>query len=154
MKLNEFHRANIARQQEAFAPAHSIMALVVCVQEEVGELAASVLGFTGEKKRKAHLGRADVLDAVADAITYLSLVAGAVDCEDLEKLLADTFNMVSERAGSSITVSSAADEIERLREDLAEARAIAERQCDDTRKDADEAHDEDDAATIAGWRDG
>ena len=104
MNLNDFHKTNIARQQEAFAPAHSLTALVVCVQEEVGELAAAVLGVTGEKKRKAHMTRTDVLDAVADAMTYLSLVAGSVGCEDLEGLLADTFNMVSERAGSKLTV--------------------------------------------------
>jgi NTP pyrophosphatase (non-canonical NTP hydrolase) len=100
--LNDFHRQNIARQHEAFAPAHSLMALVACCAEEVGELAGAVLGVTGEKKRKAHLTNADVLDAVADAITYLSLVAGAVGCLDLEKLLGDTFNMVSDRVGSSI----------------------------------------------------
>src|SRR3954468_13370008 len=103
--LNEFHRANVARQHEAFAPPHSITALVVCVQEEVGELAAAVLGVTGEKKRKAHLTNADVLDAVADAVTYLSLVAAAAGCDDLEKLLGDTFNMVSGRAGSGITTT-------------------------------------------------
>lgn len=102
MSLNEFHRVNKQRQHEAFAPAHSITALVVCVQEEVGELAAAVLGVTGEKKRKAHLTNADVLDAVADAMTYLSLVASAAGCDDLEKLLGDTFNMVSERAGSAL----------------------------------------------------
>lgn len=100
--LNDFHLQNIKRQHEAFAPPHSLTALVVCVQEEVGELAAAVLGVTGEKKRKAHLTNADVLDAVADAITYLSLVAGAVGCTDLEKLLGDTFNMVSARAKSDI----------------------------------------------------
>ena len=104
MKLNEFHRVNIQRQHEAFAPPHPLTALVVCVQEEVGELAAAVLGVTGEKKRKAHLTDADVLDAVADAMTYLSLVAGSVGCMDLEKLLADTFNMVSDRAGSKYKV--------------------------------------------------
>ena len=102
MSLNEFHAANIKRQHEAFAPPHPLTALVVCVQEEVGELAAAVLGVTGEKKRKAHLTNADVLDAVADAITYLSLIAGAVGCTDLEKLIGDTFNMVSDRAGSEI----------------------------------------------------
>lgn len=100
--LNEFHKLNVARQHEAFAPAHSLTALVVCVQEEVGELASAVLGVTGEKKRKAHLTNADVLDAVADAIIYLSLVAAAVGCEDLEALLGDTFNMVSQRADSEI----------------------------------------------------
>lgn len=105
MNLNEFHKANIARQHEAFAPAHPLTALVVCVQEEVGELAGAVLGVTGEKARKAHKTREDVLDAVADAMTYLSLVAGSVGCDDLEKLLADTFNMVSERCGSKITVT-------------------------------------------------
>lgn len=92
------------RQHEAFAPPHPLTALVVCVQEEVGELAGAVLGVTGEKARKAHKTREDVLDAVADAMTYLSLVAGSVGCTDLEGLLADTFNMVSERAGSKITV--------------------------------------------------
>lgn len=100
--LNQFHRVNRDRQHEAFAPAHSLMALVVCVQEEAGELAAAVLGVTGEKKRKAHLTNADVLDAVADAMTYLSLVASNVGCDDLEKLLGDTFNMVSVRAGSAL----------------------------------------------------
>lgn len=100
--LNDFHRQNVARQHEAFAPAHSLMALTACVQEEVGELAAAVLGVSGEKKRKAHLTNADVLDAVADAITYLSLVAATAGCDDLEKLLGDTFNMVSKRAGSSV----------------------------------------------------
>ena len=100
--LNEFHRNNIARQHEAFAPAHGAMALVACVQEEVGELAAAVLGVEGEKKRKAHLTKDDVLDAVADAMTYLSLVAGHYGCDDLETLLGKTFNMVSRRAGSKI----------------------------------------------------
>ena len=102
--LNEFHRANIRRQHEAFAPPHGPLALVACVQEEVGELAAAVLGVVGEKKRKAHLKREDVLDAVADAMTYLSLVAGHFGCEDLETLLGETFNMVSDRAGSKIKV--------------------------------------------------
>src|SRR6185295_18982261 len=105
--LNDFHRANFERQREAFAPPHPLMALVACVQEEVGELAAAVLGVTGEKKRKAHLTNADVLDAVADAMTYLSLVASNVGCMDLEKLLGDTFNMVSDRAGSKIKVTLA-----------------------------------------------
>lgn len=41
-----------------------------------------------------------MLDAVADAMTYLSLVASTVGCTDLEALLGKTFNMVSERAGS------------------------------------------------------
>jgi NTP pyrophosphatase (non-canonical NTP hydrolase) len=102
--LNDFHKANHERQHEVFAPPHNLMALVVCVQEEVGELAAAVLGATGEKKRKAHLTKADVLDAVADAMTYLSLVASNVGCTDLEKLLGETFNMVSERAGSKFRV--------------------------------------------------
>lgn len=100
--LNEFHALNIRRQHEAFAPPHDLPALVMCVQEEVGELAAAVLGFTGAKARKAHLTREDVLDAVADAMTYLSLVAGSVGCTDLEKLLGDTFNFVSNRAGSEL----------------------------------------------------
>jgi NTP pyrophosphatase (non-canonical NTP hydrolase) len=105
MKLNEFHQINARRAAEDFAPEHGLMALVVCVQEEVGELAAAVLGVTGEKARKAHMTKTDVLDAVADAMTYLSLVASKAGCEDLEGLLANTFNMVSERVGSDKRVS-------------------------------------------------
>lgn len=101
-QLNEFHELNLQRMNEAFAPPHSLTALVVCVQEEVGELAGAVLGVTGEKKRKAHLTNVDVLDAVADAMTYLSLVASAAGCSNLEKLLGDTFNIVSDRAESNI----------------------------------------------------
>ncbi len=105
MLLNKFHKANVARQHEAFAPAHSLIELAACVQEEAGELAGAVLGVTGAKKRKSHKTREDVLDAVADCMTYLSLVAAAVGCEDLEGLLVNTFNMVSDRAGSAIKVS-------------------------------------------------
>lgn len=105
--LNEFHRINAERARTAFAPEHDLLALVACVSEEVGELAAAVLGATGEKQRKAHLTHADVLDAVADAMTYLSLVATKAGCDDLEGLLARTFNMVSRRAGSDLLVPEA-----------------------------------------------
>lgn len=168
-QLNDFHKQNWMRMHEAFAPAHSTDALLVCVGEEIGELCGAILGVTGEKKRKAHLKPADVLDACADAATYLSLVIGSLGetdlvsaltregpssaassmgpiwsivrlqellgglcfsyrignreaalsyaascylglvnvalhygCNDWQALLGDTFNMVSERAGSSI----------------------------------------------------
>lgn len=131
MNLNEFHRINQLRGKEDFGREHDLIALAACVEEEAGELAGAVealederlkaslmpllvslqrrcgdlagaiLGATGEKQRKAHKTMADVLDAVADCMTYLSLVAGKAGCEDLEGLLARTFNMVSERAGSS-----------------------------------------------------
>ncbi len=104
MNLNKFHRINYERGGEVFAPRHTLMGLVLCVQEEVGELSSAVLGISGEKKRKPHLSSNDVLDAVADATTYLSLVASHVGCTDLEALLADTFNMVSERSGSKFRV--------------------------------------------------
>jgi hypothetical protein len=102
--LNEFHRINVARQHEAFAPAHSLLGLVACVAEEVGELSGASLGVTGEKKRKAGMTNADMLDAVADAMTYLSLVADRCGCSDLQTLLGETFNMVSDRAGSQFKV--------------------------------------------------
>lgn len=104
MKLNDFHVANVARQKDFGGKEHTFLGLVVCVQEEVGELAAAALGVTREKKRKAHLTNDDVLDAVADAMTYLSLVAHRAGCNDLEALLQRTFNMVSERCGSEIKV--------------------------------------------------
>ena len=105
MNLNDFHKQNARRAAKDFVPEHSLMALVVCVQEEVGELAGAVLGATGEKARKVGKTNEDVLDAVADAMTYLSLVASKAGCEDLEALLGTTFNMVSDRAGSDIKVT-------------------------------------------------
>lgn len=98
--LNRWHHINVSRARKDFSPEHSLLGFVACVQEEVGELAAAVLGITGEKKRKEHLTPADALDAVADAMTYLSLVAGKLGCHDLETLLGATFNMVSRRVGS------------------------------------------------------
>lgn len=99
--LNRFHRLNALRQTDfGTNKAHSLMGLVLCTQEELGELASAVLGMSGEKLRKAHLTKDDALDAVGDAITYLSLVAAQLGCTDIEKLLQDTFNMVSERCGS------------------------------------------------------
>jgi NTP pyrophosphatase (non-canonical NTP hydrolase) len=109
--LNEFHKLNFERMHKDFLPpVYSITSLVVCVQEEVGELAGAVLGVTGEKKRKAHLTNDDVLDAVADAITYLSLVASTAGCSDLESLLFGTFNMVSERANSNFKLNYQVDD--------------------------------------------
>lgn len=104
MKLNEFHRLNALRAVKDYSPKHSLLGLVACVNEEAGELCAAVLGVTGEKARKKHLTRDDVLDAVADCMTYLSLVAWEMGCEDLEGLLGGTFNMVSDRQGSSIKI--------------------------------------------------
>jgi hypothetical protein len=167
-ELNVWHELNFKRMREVFAPAHKTDTLLVCVGEEIGELCAAVLGVTGEKKRKAHKTTADVLDACADAATYLSLfmsslgyldlvtaltlergeparamttmsavvrlqellggacfsyrcgnrdaavshaarcylalarVARDFGCENWQVLLGDTFNMVSDRAGSSI----------------------------------------------------
>jgi NTP pyrophosphatase (non-canonical NTP hydrolase) len=98
--LNEFHRINRERCEKDFSPAHGAMALIACCMEELGETAGSVLGVTGEKKRKANKTKADVLDGVADCMTYLSLLAWEMGCDDLETLLAETFNYVSERAGS------------------------------------------------------
>lgn len=172
MKLNDFHRINAERARVDFKPEHDLTALAVCAQEEIGELAqavidqsygtgwdilrevlylqvyvgevaAAALGACGEKARKAHLTREDllaalrvlhsdvedtikyvqssptlerhypnpavrkpegVLDAVADATTYLSLAASKAGCDDLESLLLRTFNMVSDRAGSKLFV--------------------------------------------------
>lgn len=104
MRLNDFHALNVARQNEVFAPPHSLLGLSACIQEEAGELAGCILGLTGEKKRKAHKTVADALDGVADLITYASLAAAKLGCTDLEPLLADTFNMVSARSGSRFTI--------------------------------------------------
>ena len=103
--LNTFHETNVLREEEtAFAPVHSLLGLVACVSEEIGELAGAALGVIKEKKRKSSMTNDDVLDAVADTITYLSLIANRCGCKDLQKLLGETFNMVSDRAGSQYKV--------------------------------------------------
>jgi hypothetical protein len=86
-ELNKWHELNYRRMGEAFAPAHATDALIVCVGEELGELCAAVLGVTGEKKRKAHKTEADVLDACADAATYLSLVISSLGYSDLVEVV-------------------------------------------------------------------
>jgi NTP pyrophosphatase (non-canonical NTP hydrolase) len=103
--LNDFHRVNAERAKEGvFGPEHDLKALGLCASEEIGEVCAVILGMTGEKKRKAHLTREDLLSEVADAITYLSLIASKVGCADLETVLGERFNTVSKRAGSKLTV--------------------------------------------------
>ena len=57
MKLNDFHALNWERMNRDFHPAHTLMALTVCVQEEVGELAAAVLGVTGREGSQGALNK-------------------------------------------------------------------------------------------------
>lgn len=86
--LNEFHLLNWQRMSSGvFGPPHDGKELCACVIEEVGELASAVLGVTGKKKRKANKTHEDVLDAVADAQTYVSLLISATGEDDLEGLL-------------------------------------------------------------------
>jgi len=75
LDLAEFSRKNMERCLTAFAPGHSTSGFMLCVQEEVGELSGAILGVTGEKRRKAHKTVEDIADAVADAFTYLDLLA-------------------------------------------------------------------------------
>lgn len=100
-RFNEFHRINWERMQAGvFGPPHDKIPLVACIAEEMGELASAVLRVEGEKRRSPST-REGVLDAIADQITYLSLLASSYGCTDLEALLIDTFNMVSDRSNSS-----------------------------------------------------
>lgn len=98
MNLAEFSRLNHDRMHTTYAPAHGIGALVLCIQEEVGELAAAYLGATGEKKRKSHLTIDDVADAIADIVTYCDLLATEIG-KPLDTLLPTVFNEVSKRTG-------------------------------------------------------
>jgi len=98
MNLTKFSETNWHRMNTAYAPPHSEIGLVLCIQEEIGELAASVLGWSGEKKRKAHLTKADTADAIADAVTYLDLLCTKIGY-NLETILQETFNEVSKRTG-------------------------------------------------------
>lgn len=103
-RFNRFHWQNWLRTQSgAFGEPRSKVVLVACVLEECGELARDVLRVEGIKTRTPAT-RDDVLDSIADAITYLSLLASAYDEHDLEALLCDTFNMVSDRAGSPLRI--------------------------------------------------
>jgi NTP pyrophosphatase (non-canonical NTP hydrolase) len=103
-RFNRFHWQNWLRMTSgAFGRPHGKFELLACTQEEIGELARAVLRVEGEKTRTPAT-REEVLDAIADAMTYLSLLASAYNEHDLERLLCDTFDMVSDRAGSPIKV--------------------------------------------------
>lgn len=97
--LQEFSYLNKLRMGEAFAPGHGPMALVACVAEELGEISACVLGIEGEKKRKKHLTVDDLGEEIADAVTYLDLLASSYGL-DLATILRNKFNKVSDRSGS------------------------------------------------------
>ena len=73
---------------------------MLCLAEEVGEVAGAVLGATGQKKRKAHLTAKDVGDELADLVAYADLLTGAFGL-DLGACVAAKWNKVSERIGYS-----------------------------------------------------
>jgi NTP pyrophosphatase (non-canonical NTP hydrolase) len=81
----------------SYTPADWALSVV----EEIGEVAAAVLGATGKKRRKAHLTMADVGDEIADAVIYLDLLATRIGF-DLGYLVWKKFNAVSERIGSAV----------------------------------------------------
>ncbi len=85
-----------------YTPAH----WALTVAEEVGEIAAAVLGVAGLKKRKAHLTVADIGDEIADAVSYLDLLATRLGL-DLSTVLVGKFNRVSERIGSDVRIVAA-----------------------------------------------
>lgn len=82
----------------SFGQAHSPAGLVACIAEEHGEVAACVLGLTGEKKRKAHLTIADLGHELADVVTYCDLLADQYGI-DLGEAVREKFNIVSARVG-------------------------------------------------------
>jgi len=113
--VNEFHALNNKRARSgvfgpvdnasaAIGPGVSASVLAMLLTEEIGELNGAIVGVMGAKNRKSHKTYADVLDAVADAITILSQIAACFGCRDLSGLLRCTFNDVSERVGSPITI--------------------------------------------------
>jgi len=106
MNMKEFSEKNMLRCKTAFGgKGHTDFGLVLCAQEELGELAAAMLGVSGEKRRKAHLTNDDVLDAIADCITYLDLLCTQRGgC--LDELLPRVFNFVSDRAKSDIKIGN------------------------------------------------
>lgn len=71
---------------------------------DYGRLCAACLGVSGEKARKSHLQPKDIVKHVRDMFTWFRLLAPKWGVKDLEQLLVDTFNMVSDRCGSPIKV--------------------------------------------------
>lgn len=83
---------------ESFGRLHSPAGLVACIAEEHGEVAACVLGLTGEKKRKEHLTIADLGHELGDVVTYCDLLADQYGI-DLGEAVREKFNIVSARVG-------------------------------------------------------
>lgn len=82
----------------SFGNARSPAGLVACIAEEHGEVAACVLGLTGEKKRKEHLTVRDLGYELADVVTYCDLLADQYGI-DLGEAVREKFNIVSARVG-------------------------------------------------------
>jgi NTP pyrophosphatase (non-canonical NTP hydrolase) len=82
----------------AFGGVHTPAGLVACIAEEHGEVAACILGLTGEKKRKGHLTIADLGHELADVVTYCDLLADQYGI-DLGAAVREKFNIVSGRVG-------------------------------------------------------
>jgi NTP pyrophosphatase (non-canonical NTP hydrolase) len=89
---------NLDRQALAFGKKHSPAGLVACIAEEHGEVAACVLGLTGEKRRKEHLTIRDLGHELADVVAYCDLLAAEYGI-DLGEAVQEKFNIVSARVG-------------------------------------------------------
>jgi NTP pyrophosphatase (non-canonical NTP hydrolase) len=82
----------------SFGGQHTPAGLVACIAEEHGEVAACVLGLTGEKKRKEHLTVTNLGHELADVVTYCDLLADQYGI-DLGEAVREKFNIVSARVG-------------------------------------------------------
>lgn len=84
----------------------SVMAMVLGLAEEAGEVAGAVRGYLGISARKAITVR-QVGDEIADVVCYADLLAQCLGLT-LSDCLVRKFNAVSDRAGSPIRLLDAA----------------------------------------------
>lgn len=107
MTFREFSAANRLRCARDFGEpldetsAYGPVEWALMIAEEAGEVAGAVIGAVGLKVRKSHLTAKDVGDEIADVIAYCDLLAGRMGL-DLETIVRNKFNRVSERIGSAV----------------------------------------------------
>lgn len=83
--------------------AETVIAFVLGVAEEAGEVAGKVRAHLGITKRKT-VTVEEIGDEIADAYQYLDLLAQALGLE-MQDLLIRKFNAVSKRCGYPFTIS-------------------------------------------------
>ncbi len=102
LRFDDLREVNVRRCEESFFPldSWSVADWMIALTGEVGEAA----NLIKKKRRGEPVATADIADELADAVTYLDLLAARLGI-DLGQAVALKFNAVSERVGSPVRLA-------------------------------------------------